>query len=403
MPWSLDCRRDLQWWLRGDRFSRDVSLLQVSPVLPFWCDASGVGLGPRLGDRVVSSLWDQWRLFFLSMSESCWLCITVSSTSCPFCQGPRWPCFAAMSPRSPIYSRDVFRSLRRRWPVMFDLCATSDHHRCSIFSRPTETLSRRGRMRSSSPGTVSWHALFRRGPFIPGCWRSLECLTGPSSPSSPSTGLSVLGSRTSSSCRWLLQCLFQRAQTSSSSLGLVAATRVSMGWPFMPGDCPAPHQGGWFLLGGGCAGFIGAPSIISLHLPAQVVGLPVMVPLSGPSLSWVADSLWWLRSVRGLSVSSIKGYRSMLSAVFEFHLPALSSHRVLRDLLRSFRVSAPSYPMRPPSWDLLVLRFLNSGSFEPLRSAARLIQVGSFLACVGYCQACGGAPGAFTYCFLRWW
>ena len=92
--------------------------------------------------------------------------------------------------------------------------------------------------------------------------------------------------------------------------------------------------------------------------------------ISRPSLSRVADSLWWLRSVRGLSVSSIKGYRSMLSAVFKFHLPALSSSRVLWDLLRSFRVSAPSYPMRPPSWELLmVLRFLNSGSFEPLRAA----------------------------------
>ena len=124
-----------------------------------------------------------------------------------------------------------------------------------------------------------------------------------------------------------------------------------------------------------------------------------------PSLSKLADSLWWLRSVRGLSVSSIKGYRSMFSVVFKFHLPALSSPRVLRDLLRSFRVSAPSYPMCPPSWDLSqVLRFMNSGSFEPLRrSAARLIQEGSFLACVGYCQARGGAPGAFTHCFLCWW
>ena len=73
---------------------------------------------------------------------------------------------------------------------------------------------------------------------------------------------------------------------------------------------------------------------------------------------------------RGLSVSSIKGYRSMLSAVFRFHLPALSTHPVLRDLLRAFRVSAPSYRMRPPSWDLSkVLRFLLSGAFEPLRDA----------------------------------
>ena len=60
----------------------------------------------------------------------------------------------------------------------------------------------------------------------------------------------------------------------------------------------------------------------------------------------------------------------MLSVVFKFYLPALSSHRVLRDLLRSFRVSAPSCSMRPPSWDLSrVLRFLNSGSFEPLHAA----------------------------------
>ena len=45
------------------------------------------------------------RFFFLSVPGSCWLCVMVSSTSSPFCQGPRWPCFATMSPRSPIYSR----------------------------------------------------------------------------------------------------------------------------------------------------------------------------------------------------------------------------------------------------------------------------------------------------------
>ena len=59
MPWSLDCLRDLRWWLRGYRFSRGMFLLQVSLVLAFWSDASDVGLGPHLGDRVVSGLWDQ--------------------------------------------------------------------------------------------------------------------------------------------------------------------------------------------------------------------------------------------------------------------------------------------------------------------------------------------------------
>ena len=61
----------------------------------------------------------------------------------------------------------------------------------------------------------------------------------------------------------------------------------------------------------------------------------------------------------------------MLSAVFRFQLPGLSSHPVLRDLLRSFRLAAPCRPLRPPAWDLAaVLTYLNSGIFEPLRLAS---------------------------------
>ena len=58
--------------------------------------------------------------------------------------------------------------------------------------------------------------------------------------------------------------------------------------------------------------------------------------VSRPSLSKVADFLCWLRSAENLGVSSIRGYHSMLSAVFRFQLPSLPSHPVLRDLLRSF-------------------------------------------------------------------
>ena len=61
----------------------------------------------------------------------------------------------------------------------------------------------------------------------------------------------------------------------------------------------------------------------------------------------------------------------MLSAVFQFHLPALSSHPVLRDLLRSFRISSVERQLRPPPWDLaMVFRFLNSSEFEPLSEAS---------------------------------
>ena len=238
-----------------------------------------------------------------------------------------------------------------------------------FISCPTETLSQQGRPRSSSPGKVSWRMLFRCGPFFPRCWRSLGCLTGPSSPSSPSTGLSVLGSWTSSSDSF-----------SAPRPPLPASVSSTLpGFPQAGPSCLVPVQrltraAGFSSAVAAQASLARRPSSRSNYQLQWSVyrswcrsqGHSIL----RPSLSHVADFLLWLRSVRGLSVSSIKGYRSMLSVVFKFHLPALSSHRVLRDLLRSFRVSAPSYLMRPPSWDLLkVLRFLNSGSFEPLRAA----------------------------------
>ena len=88
---------------------------------------------------------------------------------------------------------------------------------------------------------------------------------------------------------------------------------------------------------------------------------------SNPSLAKTADFLCWLHSSKHLGVSSIKGYRSMLSAVFRFQLPSLSSHPVLRDLLRSFALESAPRQLRPPAWDLtFVLRFLNTSNFEPL-------------------------------------
>ena len=91
--------------------------------------------------------------------------------------------------------------------------------------------------------------------------------------------------------------------------------------------------------------------------------------VSRPTLSKVAEFLCWLRSAKNLGVSSIRGYRSMLSAVFRFQLPSLSSHPVLRDLLRSFCLESAERQLRPPAWDFLVLRFLNTSPFEPLSEA----------------------------------
>ena len=61
----------------------------------------------------------------------------------------------------------------------------------------------------------------------------------------------------------------------------------------------------------------------------------------------------------------------MFSGVFRFILPELSSHFVLHDFLRSFRLKRPLPSSRVPLWNLLlVLCFLRGPPFEPLSSCS---------------------------------
>ena len=70
-------------------------------------------------------------------------------------------------------------------------------------------------------------------------------------------------------------------------------------------------------------------------------------------------------------MSSLHGYRSVLSAVFRFHLPSLSSDKVVRILLRSFQLSSAERVLSPHTWDLsMVLTYLVSPTFEPLSQAS---------------------------------
>ena len=55
---SMECLRDLQWWLHLPRLSLGLSLHQGSPDLHFWSDASDVGWGAHLDCQVASGLWD---------------------------------------------------------------------------------------------------------------------------------------------------------------------------------------------------------------------------------------------------------------------------------------------------------------------------------------------------------
>ena len=94
---------------------------------------------------------------------------------------------------------------------------------------------------------------------------------------------------------------------------------------------------------------------------------------SSPSIAKIADFLTYMFKSKGAAVSTIKGYRAILAAVFKFPLPEISTSPILKDFIRSFEISAPRPIFPPPPWDLdKVLQFLSGPPFEPLARASFL-------------------------------
>ena len=94
---------------------------------------------------------------------------------------------------------------------------------------------------------------------------------------------------------------------------------------------------------------------------------------SSPSIAKIADFLTFMFKTKGAALSTIKGYRAMLAAVFKFPLPKISTSPILKDLIRSFEISAPRPIFPPPPWELdKVLQFLSGPPFEPLARASFL-------------------------------
>ena len=191
---SMECLRDLQWWLHLPRLSLGVSLCQVSPDLPFWSDASDVGWGAHLDRQIASCLWDAQQAalpinarelldvqlgLYQSRSSLQGRMVAVfcdNTTAVAYLRkegGTRSPLLNTLAPEilrwtvslsirlapqflpgsnyvlADALSRPhqlphsvwsltltVFQSLRRLWPVQIDLFATSANHRCSIYFSP---------------------------------------------------------------------------------------------------------------------------------------------------------------------------------------------------------------------------------------------------------------------------
>ena len=91
------------------------------------------------------------------------------------------------------------------------------------------------------------------------------------------------------------------------------------------------------------------PSVLRAHIPK------------------VAEFFTFLFRTEKAVVSTIKGYRALLSSVFKFCLLEISSSSILKDLVRSFEILAPRPLHHTPPWDLdKVLEYLSGPPFEPL-------------------------------------
>ena len=73
---------------------------------------------------------------------------------------------------------------------------------------------------------------------------------------------------------------------------------------------------------------------------------------SDPTIPKIVEFLTYLFKTKKAAVSTIKGYRAMLSSVYKFCLPTISTSPILKDLIKPFEISAPRPLYSPPPWNL---------------------------------------------------
>ena len=84
-----------------------------------------------------------------------------------------------------------------------------------------------------------------------------------------------------------------------------------------------------------------------------------------------ADFLLHLHEDCHLSLSAIKGYKSVLNSVYRFQGVDLSLDPVLSDIIRACGQSTPRTKIKVPAWNVdVVLKHLTSPPYEPIRESS---------------------------------
>ena len=420
VEWSPVIHQDLSWWLDRDRLVLGISLEQVSPQLELWSDASDVGWEAHLDEQVASGLWapedvellinarellaiERALLWFAPhLAGSSVAVFADNSTAISYLrnQGGTHSSFLnsiaqrilptvhygetqcssgrSFSPKPDLGLRVDVEAGGLRGSVQemagFDrpVCNISKSQMFNIFFSLPRSQCSGDRCASSKLEWVAGVCLSSLVTHSGGFEEAPVVLWGPADHHSSVLASEAVVSRSSRSGgrRSGRSSTVQRPSASASF------PSVSSGSVQAVSSCLETIKR--FTRAGGFSNRV-AQQVSLARRPSSRAGYQSKWlvfrqwcrseghSISRPSLPKIADFLFWLRRSRRLSVSSVMGYRSMLSAVFKSVLPEISTSPVLHDLLRSFQVEAPIREVRPPSWDLTtVLTFLRSSSFEPL-------------------------------------
>ena len=423
VSWSPLCREDLLWWARVAQLREGVSLSLPAPDVSFFSDALDVGWGALVGEHHASGLWSPHQKTFsinlrellavqyglkalehllvgLSVALFCDNTTTVaylrrsggtfSSTLNAtarevllwaenhrvrllpqFIMGSSNVTADALSrPNQVIGSewtlhQEVVDQLVHKCPAVIDLFATSLTARLPVYFSPASDPRAAGTdallqpwddLQASCQTEVleelrvdSHRSVLASEGMVPGpsgtvIRRSHHTVKSKrSTKTAPLPPLPSKSAYASADCMATIKRFARQAGFSSTVAGqLVFCRRLST---------RLNYQARWGTYRKWCRDF-GHRS-------------------SSPSIAKIAEFLTYMFKCKGAALATIKGYRAMLSAVFKFPLPETSP--ILKDLIRSFEISAPRPLFPPPLWDLdKVLQYLSGPPFEPLARASFL-------------------------------
>ena len=389
--WTPEVRHDLEWWLDRARLEHGISLDQVSPQLDLWSDASDVGWGAHLGEDDTSGLWSQEELemsintrellaierallFFAPQIMCNTIAVFVdNSTAIAYLRNRGHEISAAQfhraadSPMGRVSSGDSDAAIHYgspQWlgglsiPTQSDLGIGVDTQDRSV-SRVAEAVAGGHRPvchLTQSPMLPIFFSVPRSERSGHRCsapeleWVACVCLSSLVAHSSgpqeapvviwnpPDHHSSVLASETVVSGPSGSGC--GRSGGSSSVARSSATTPLpsSSGSVRAVASCLETIQR--FARSQGFSKRVAKQSALA-HRPSSRMGYEAKWSIyrqwchseghsvSRPSLSKIADFLFWLRRSKKLSVSAVLGYRSMLSSVFLSVLPEISTSLVI--------------------------------------------------------------------------